>query len=67
MVRALRNVAGVAVVVLLAAAVNFLILRETLFTPAVNVPLIGAAAFGIVWFILWATTAARREIGRAHV
>jgi len=60
-VRALRNFSGVASVLLFAVGVNFLLLRETFFSPAVSVPLIGAAGLGTVWLILWVTTAARRD------
>ncbi len=59
--RALRNFAGVAAVVCFAVGVNFLILREALFAASVSVPLIGAAAFGVAWFVLWVLTAARRD------
>ncbi len=59
--RAVRNFAGVAAIVLFAAGVNFLILRETLFTPAASAPLIGAAVCALVWFAAWVATAARRD------
>ena len=51
--RLLRNVVGVAALLLFVGGVNFLILRETLFTAAVATPMISGAVLGVVWFVLW--------------
>ena len=59
--RALRNVTGTLAVVLFAVGVNFLMLRETLLTPLVSYPLIGAAVLAVLWFIFWALGAAARD------
>lgn len=61
--RLFRNAVGVAALLLFVGGVNFLILRETLFTAAVAAPLLGAAILGAGWFVLWLATAARRAQG----
>lgn len=61
--RGLRNATGAIVVLLFVVGANALFLRETVTESVVAGLLGGAAVLGVLWFVLWIATTARRDRG----